>query len=467
MSLRPTPLSLALVLSLAGSANAADLTQAYDLARQSDPQLAAAEARALSQREGIVQSRAALLPQVDITGNFSDSNGDNRSVRPISLNPLFLSSSVSNNDSRTRSWNFGVRQSLYDHANYTALKASKARSAKARDDFEAATQALAVRVADAYFGVLTSIEVLVSARAEEVAVKRQLDQAEKRLEVGLAPITDVHEAQSRYDSARAASIAAQNSYDDFREALAEVTGKALNGLKGLAPDFQPALPDNQEAEAWVTLALDQNPTLRSRLLDLEASEHDIASARAGHLPTLNATFDYSDTESWGQFVTGGSVIPSKSSGNDATVGIQLRVPLFAGFATQSRVRQAIHTRDAVRDQAEQERRAVTRQTRNAFRALLNGMSEIDARAQALVSARSALEATEAGYEVGTRTIVDVLIGQQQLYAAQRELARSRHAFLVNSLRLKQAAGTVEVKDIKAVNAYLVADAEAALDQEAP
>lgn len=465
MSLRPTSLCLALALALAGPSAAADLTQAYDLARQSDPQLAAAEARALGQREGIVQARAALLPQVDITGNFSDSNGDNRSVRPISLNPLFLSSSVSNNDSRARTWNFGVRQSLYDHVNYTALRASKARSDKAHFDFATAQQDLVVRVADAYFAVLTAVETLVSAKAEELAVKRQLDQAEKRLEVGLAPITDVHEARSRYDTARAATIAAQNSYQNSHEALAEVTGKALAGLKGLAPDFQPSLPEMQAPERWVQLALDQNPTLHSRLLDLEASEHDVASARAGHLPTLNATFDYSDTESWGQFVTGGSVIPSKSSGNDATLGIQLRVPLFAGFATQSRVRQAIHTRDAVRDQSEQERRAVTRQTRNAYRALLDGISEIDARAQALVSARSALEATEAGYEVGTRTIVDVLIGQQQLYAAQRELARSRHAFLVNSLRLKQAAGTVEVKDVKAVNAYLVTDAEAALEQQ--
>lgn len=465
MLLRPTALSLALTFALAGPAVAADLSQAYDLARQSDPQLAAAEARALGQSEGIVQSRAALLPQIEINGNFSDSNGDNRSSRVISINPLIQSSSTSNIDTRSRNWVFNVNQTLYDHANYTALRASKARSAKARDDFETAQQDLIVRVADAYFTVLTAVETLVSAKAEETAVKRQLDQAEKRLEVGLAPITDVHEARSRYDTARAATIAAQNAYQNSHEALAEVTGKPLLGLKGLAPDFQPSLPEQQDPARWVQLALDQNPTLRSRLMDLEASESDIATARAGHLPTLNATFAYSDTSTYGTIVTSGRTLPTKSAGDDATVGIQLRVPLFSGFATQSRVRQAIHTRDAVRDQAEQQRRAVTRQTRNAFRALLDGISEIDARAQALVSARSALEATEAGYEVGTRTIVDVLIGQQQLYAAQTELARARHAFLVNNLRLKQAAGTVEIKDVKAVNAYLVSDAEAALDQQ--
>ncbi|PKM09403.1 MAG: hypothetical protein CVV14_00320 [Gammaproteobacteria bacterium HGW-Gammaproteobacteria-4] len=460
-----TSLSLALALALPGVAAAADLMQAYDLARQSDPQLAAAEARAFGQREGIVQARASLLPQIDATGNFSDTNADNRSLRVISINPNITSSSVSNIDSRSRNWQVAVSQSLFDYSNYTALRASRARSEQSQADYDAALDNLSVRVSDSYFAVLTAIQTLVSAKAEELAVKRQLDQAEKRLEVGLAPITDVHEAQSRYDTARAATIAAQNAYDNAGETLTEVTGKPLVGLKGLASDFQPSLPDDLQPDHWVRMALDQNPALRSRLLALEASERDIATARAGHLPTLNASISYSDSTSYGQIVTSGSTFPTSSKGNDATWGLQLRVPLFSGFATQSRVRQAIHTRDSVRDQAEQERRAVTRQTRNALRDLLSGISEIEARRQALVSARSALDATEAGYEVGTRTIVDVLVGQQQLYAAQTELARARHTFLVNSLRLKQAAGTIEVGDVKAVNAFLVADAEAALEVE--
>jgi outer membrane protein len=467
MSLRITTLSLALALALPGVASAADLMQAYELARQSDPQLAAAEARAFGQREGIVQARASLLPQIDATGNFNDTNADNRSLRVISINPTITSNSVSNIDSRSRNWQVAVSQSLFDYSNYTALRASRSRSEQSQADYDAALDNLSVRVSDSYFAVLTAIQTLVSAKAEELAVKRQLDQAEKRLEVGLAPITDVHEAQSRYDTARAATIAAQNAYDNAGEALTEVTGKPLVNLKGLPANFQPHLPDDLQPEHWVRTALDQNPTLRSRLLALEASERDIATARAGHLPTLSATISYSDSTSYGQIVTSGQTLPTSSQGNDASWGLQLRVPLFSGFATQSRVRQAIHTRDAVRDQAEQERRAITRQTRNALRDLLSGISEIDARQQALTSARSALDATEAGYEVGTRTIVDVLVGQQQLYAAQTELARARHNFLVNTLRLKQAAGTIEVSDVKAVNAFLIADAEAALDAETP
>lgn len=464
--MRLLPLYLALSIAVSGAAPAADLLQAYDLARASDPQLAAAEARALAQREGVVQSRSALLPQVDITGNFNDSNADSRATRVISINPTILSSSVSNNDIRNRNWSFNVRQTLYNHANYTALRASRARSKQSQAEYDSALDDLTVRVANSYFTVLTAIETLVSAKAEQTAVKRQLDQAEKRLEVGLAPITDVHEARSRYDSARAATIAAQNNYEDAQEALAEVTGKPLSNLRGLSSEFKPALPEQQDVNQWVQTAIAQNPILRSRLLALDAAEYDIATARAGHLPTLDATISYDDTTSYGRIVTSGLTLPTKSKGNAAVWGVQLRVPVFSGFATQSRVRQAIHSRDAIADQAEQERRAITRQTRNAFRALLNGMSEIEARRQALISAKAALEATQAGYEVGTRTIVDVLIGQQQLYAAQTELARSRHAFLVNTLRLGQAAGTLGVDDVKAVNAYLVADAEAPLREDA-
>ena len=307
--------SVALGFAISQAVSATDLIEVYQLARASDPQLAAADARRLAAEKGVAISRASLLPQINGTYGFTRTDVDASVFNPNGPDAPFASLS------RDRDAVVQGTQSIYRRRNYLDLKAARAQKARGISDYDAAVDNLLFRVADAYFGVLTAQTNLASSEAEEKAVGRQLEQAEQRFEVGLIAITDVHEARSRYDSARAASIAAQNSYDDFREALAEVTGKALNGLKGLAPDFQPVLPDNQEAEAWVRLALDQNPTLRSRLLDLEASEHDIATARADHLPTLNATFDYSDTESWGQFVTGGDVIPSKSSGNDATVGI--------------------------------------------------------------------------------------------------------------------------------------------------
>lgn len=466
MSLRLRPLSLAVLLaSVAGTAGATDLMQAYDLARQSDPQLAAAESQKMAQAEGVKISRANLLPQLDGEASISDFEGDNSgiSARPNPDGTVGFGPSSGSNDDRTRSYTLTLRQSVYSHANYTGLRASRARADRADADYVAANHALMVRVAEAYFNVLTAIETLASARAEERAVKRQLDQAEKRLEVGLAPITDVHEARARHDSARAAAISAETTLDDSREALAEITGRAMFGLKGLGEDFKPTAPTPEDAEAWVKLALEQNPALRSRLLALQAAEHDVSTARAGHMPSLGASVRRFDTATWGQSTSNALEFPSTSARDNTTVGLTLTVPLFAGGATQARVRQAIHTRDATADQYEQEQRSVTRQTRNAYRSLLAGLSEIEARQQAMVSARSALEATEAGFEVGTRTIVDVLISQQQLYQAQREHARARHGFLVNGLRLKQAAGNIAVEDVQSVNRLLVADAEAALE----
>lgn len=446
------------------SAVGADLVEAYNLARQSDPQLSAAENRLRAESENIVQARSNLLPQVSGAGNFTEGERDTTATQIISIDPEIISTSVSNAETFSRNWTLSLRQSIYDHSNYTRLKASRSRESRAEADFAAARNDLMVRVADAYFQVLTTIETLASSRAEERSVKRQLEQAEMRLEVGLSPITDVHEARARYDTSRANTIASQNAYEDALEALAEVTGQAMSGLRGLSPDFEPQLPEITDSETWVKLALENNPVLQSRLMEMQAANYDIATARSSHLPTLSATADYSDGGNTSDIRVGDNLLPRSSSSSDGyTIGIRLDVPIFTGFATQSRVRQAVNLRDASEDQAEQQRRAVTRQTRNAFRALIAGIAEVEARRLAVVSATSALEATEAGFEVGTRTIVDVLISQQQLFSAQREYAQARNLFMVNTLRLKQSAGTIAADDVIAVNTQLVADAEALLE----
>lgn len=442
MRLRPIAFAL-LLAGLAGNAAAADLMQAYELARDSDPQLAAAEAQMLAQSEGVVQSRAALLP--DVAGSASLTDSSNRG---------------SSEYSRSRSYGLRLSQSIYNHGNYTRLDKAKAKRQQAEAEYQAAANDLLVRVSDAYFNVLTAIESLASSRAEERAVKRQLDQAEKRLEVGLAPITDVHEARARYDAARANAIAAANALDDAREALAEITGRPLDNLRGLAPDYKPEHGDTRGADAWVDSALSNNPSLQARELALVAAEKDVATARAAHLPTLSASASVGDSATWQSAFPGGPNL----SGGGSEIGITLSVPIFNGFATQSGVRQALHFRDAAAEQLEQQRRAVTRQTRNAYRALVAGAAEVEARRLSVVSAQAAYEASEAGLEVGTRTIVDVLITQQSLFQAQREYARARHAFLVNSLRLKQAAGNIGLEDLQGVNRMLVHDAEAVLSR---
>jgi len=463
--LRFRPLVGAVLLAFACSgAAAADLMQAYELARQSDPQLAAAESARLAQGEGIVQSRAALLPQISGEASLSDRDGRSTSVgtRPNPDGTVSFGQSRGESDTRSRGYSANLSQSIYSHGNYTRLRASRARAARAEADYQAANHGLMLRVSESYFRVLTAIDSLVFARAERRAVKRQLDQAEQRFEVGLTAITDVHEARARYDGARANAIAAENNLDDARETLSEITGQYLQGFKGLGDAFEPAMPEPTDIGQWVNWALAQNPSLLSREYALQAAGHDIDTARSAHLPTLGGFVSWNDNAGWGTSGSNGVSFPADSTSGGTTIGLTLRVPIFEGFGTQSQVRQAVYNRDAVGDQYEQERRAVTRQTRNAYRALEAGMSEIGARLQALVSARSALEATEAGFEVGTRTSVDVLLSQQQLFQAQRNYSESRHTFLVNSLRLRQAAGNIAVKDIQDVNRFLISDAEAPL-----
>jgi len=465
MRLSLHPLASAILLAAAaGSVSAADLMDAYEMARQSDPVLSAAESRSFAQDEGIVQSRAALLPQ--LSGDVSYSRTETDSSGSQAFGTVVQPPSVSSSENTSTGWGISLRQSLFDLGNYTRLGAARARAGQVEAEYKAAQDALVVRVADAYFNVLTAIETLASSRAEERSVKRQLDQAEKRLEVGLAPITDVHEARARFDTARANAIAAANALDDAREALAEITGSEMNNLQGLAPDYVPEVPAGLLDQDWVAVAMEYNPTLLARELAVAAAEKDIGTARSGHLPSLALTAGYSDGDGDGSNDIF-SPTPANNSFDNASqttrVGITLSVPLFAGGATQSGVRQAVHFRDIATDQLEQERRSVIRQTRNAERSLGAGAAEVEARRLSVVSARAAYEASEAGLEVGTRTIVDVLITQQSLFQAQREYARARHAFLVNVLRLKQAGGTIDISDLQEVNRVLVADADAALE----
>lgn len=464
--MRLHPLALALLLTgISTQSHATDLLQAYELARQSDPVLSAAESQKDAIGENVVQSRSALLPQISGDASYTRSSSDSDGSQ--AFGSTVQPASVSSSSSTAKSYGVSIRQSVYDHSNYARLGASKIRASQAEADFDAAQDALVVRTADAYFNVLTAIETLASSRAEERSVKRQLDQADKRLEVGLAPITDVHEARARYDSARANAITAANTLDDAREALTEITGTPIDNIRGLASNYQPENNDMRSVEEWVATALASNPTLQSREKAFAAAAKDVEAARAAHYPTLSATASWRDNDNSGDneiFLplpqAGSTSFDNGSRGN--SVGISLSVPIFSGFATQSRVRQAINQRDIAADQLEQQKRSITRQTRTAYRTLVAGLAEVEARRLAVVSARAAYEAGEAGLEVGTRTIVDVLIAQQQLYLAQREYARARHAFLVNTLRLRQAAGVLEVGDVQNVNRSLTVDAEAAL-----
>lgn len=425
-------------LTRPASVAAADLFEVYELARASDPQLAAAESQRLSIAQGVPLARSVLLPQL----NGSWSAGRSKTEGSVG------GESVSN-DGRSRGYGVSLSQNIYRHSTYMNLKAARAQAARGISDYDAALDALLYRVAEAYFGVLTAQTNLASAEAEEKAVGRQLEQADQRFEVGLTAITDVHEARARYDGARAAAIQSRNALDDAFEALNELTGKSIEGVKPLKTELTLSPPEPANAEAWVDTAIANSPALASRQNLLNAADANVKSAWSDHLPYLSLSGNY------GKEYTGGDASPfSFVDPESRSLTLSLTVPLFSGGATNARYKQAVYDRDATTDQLEQTRRATVRQTRSAYRAVIAGISEVDARKQALVSAQSALEATQAGFEVGTRTIVDVLLSQQQQFAAEREYARARHGFILSNLQLKQSAGTIDVADIQAVNGML-------------
>ena len=430
---RPLAFALAIAL-LPAAAQADDLLQSYNNARNSDPQYAAAESSRAVAAERPVQARSVLLPQVNgtVSWNRVGTPGDAR---------------------RSGGWDVGASQSVFDYGNYTALRAAKAQDRAGGFDLEAAGLSLITRTSAAYFNVLVAIETLAAAEAAETALKRQFDYADKRLEVGLAPITDVHEARAQYDAARANSILARNAVQDAYQALVEITGTPVGNLKGLPDDFQPALPESRDVEGWVATALSENPSLKAQAADVEAAEHNVATARSGHYPTLGLRAGY------GKALPSLYGNPEFTGSNDAStsVGLTLSIPIFSGFATQSGVRSALAQRDIARDQLEQQKRALERNTRNAYQALVAGISEVEARRLALVSAQSAYEASQVGLEVGTRTVLDVLNNQRTLFSAQQDYAQAKYNFLQNRLLLEQAAGTLQLADLEDVNRLLTTD----------
>lgn len=456
MRFKATPLALATALVLTSSpAFAIDLMQSYVDARQNDPTLSIAESSNSISKENVKQSRSVLLPQ--ITGGAGANHTSSNTTFPF--NPAFPSQELNQSKSSSNSnLNANLDQSVFNYGNYAGLAASKARAEQSDAELVTANYALIIRVSEAYFNVLTAIDSLAAARAEERAVKRQLDNAEKRLEVGLAPITDVYDARARYNSAQASAILAGNTLYDAREALVEITNVRPDAIKGLPDDFQPKAMESLDTEIMVQNAIEQNPEIKAREQALAAAEKDIRRAKSGHYPYLNANIGYNENA----LLSGDVGDFSPTDSNQTAYNLRLVVPIFTGGNTQSQVREAVALRDIAADQLEQTKRNVTRQIRNQDRNLEAGLAEVEARRLALVSAKSALEANEVGFEVGTRTIIDVLLTQQQLFAAAREYSRARHTYLVNTLRLKQAAGVLQTGDVEAINRLLTNDAEAKL-----
>ncbi len=437
--IKKTAIAVCVCAIVTQTVQAEDLLEIYQLAVQNDPQLSQAESNYRSVGETERQAFGSFLPTVNASFNYSDSTGSSSTVDGQNFE----------SDNQVETLRVTLDQTIYDHSNYTRLDASRARTAQAEADLLAARQDLMIRVAERYLSVLTNKDAFTFTEAEEKANERQLEQAEQRYEVGLTAITDVHEARASYDQSRARAIVAKNTLDDSYEALNEITGVYTENLKVVREkvNFPPPMPANPDT--WVEQAMNANPSVLSSKFASDAAFHNIRTERAGHLPSLSANASYRDTTNdgdLGPFAT--------TNSDDTSFGFTVSVPIYAGGNVNSRTRQAQYDHESAMQRLEQDQRSVTRATRNNYRAIIAGISEVEAFRQSVISAQSALEATEAGFEVGTRTIVDVLLAQRSLFQAQRDYSGARHDLLLDELRLQASAGQITVDDLKKVNSIL-------------
>jgi len=437
------------VVPLAG---AADLGSIYQQALKNDPLIREAEANRLAARESKPQALSALLPQLNAGGRYDDSDSDGTStfIDPGSPPVPF----DQNRKGTDKSWNLTLRQSVFRWQNWAALKRADAESAQAEADYHAAQQDLILRTSEAYFNVLAAQDTLEAAQAAHDAIERQLEQSEKRFEVGLIAVTDVQEAKAAFDSATADLIQAKRNLATAQEQLRELTGNTFDELSKPGADMPLAGPDPADADAWVKLAMDQNARLTSSRLAADITRQDVSSERGGHLPSLDLVVSRSQFDSKSDFTSDGITNPNDSNSESTTYSLQVTVPIYSGGATNSRVRQAQYRHQAARERLERTARETERETRDAYLGVNSEVARVQSLRQAVESAKTALQATEAGYEVGTRTSVDVLQARQRLFEAQTNYARSRYDYLLNVLRLRLAAGTLDDHGIADINALL-------------
>jgi len=436
-------------LALSGPAHSASLLEIYQQALQGDPQIHEAEARRLAAQEAKPQARGVLLPQISVTGDWTQSDVSGSSFSIINNQTTTFSQ-----DSTTTNWGFGLRQTLFRWDQIVNLRRADKTVTKAEAVREAAQQDLIVRVAQRYFNVLAAEDRLTSINADREAIARQLEQAKQRFDVGLIAITDVQESQAAYDQSVANEIGAKRTLATAREFLREITGEYVTELNAPGEDFPLLSPDPNNETSWVNLSLQQNLNLVASRLDEQLARDEISFRRNGHYPTIDLVASTGENQSEGDAVANGF----PSSFDDTTtrdqISIQVTVPLFAGGGTSSRVREAVYLHRASREQLQRVTRETERQARDAYLGVLSEIARVKALQQAVASSRTALQATQAGYEVGTRTIVEVLNSQFALYAAITNFYQSRYEYIMNALRLKQAAGSLQVQDLEQIDQWL-------------
>ena len=427
--------SLIAGICLAIDAQAMTLLDAFNAAQAYDSQLASARGARDAAYEKSTQGFAGLLPTVSATANINRIN--------THLTTTGIDRTI---DYTQEVYQLQLRQPIYNRNNFELYEQSKLQVNAGEIQFEQARNDLALRVAQAYFDVLAAQDVISFLGAQKTAITEQLESAKRNFEVGTATITDTHEAQARFDLALAQEIAAQNDLEVKRNALAVITGQVPPELRSLRSGVKLTSPEPSSMDKWVQSAEAGNFSVIVQGLLVDIAKLEISRNRAGHFPTLDGVA----TQSQRKDLT----FTSPTTNTTSAVGLQLTIPLFAGFSTTSKIREAISLENQARANLDTAKRAAMQNARAAYLGVQSGLSQIRALEAAEVSSNSALESNKLGYDVGVRINIDVLNAQQQLYSTRRDLAKARYDTLINGLRLKAAAGTLGEVDLAELNALL-------------
>lgn len=438
-------ITLALPVASPGQSNgkAAGLIAVYEKAVNYDSELSAARSRKRAREAGISEARAALLPQVSLFGRWN------------------ISSRVDVEDSlESKQYGVELNQPLFDASAWFDFQASQKLDRQQQAELSLAQQQLMLDVAVQYFEVLRASDELDTARAQEAALRRQWEQARERYNVGLVATTEVEEARASYDASQSERISAESQLDIERESLARLTGEYHDTLERLATDFPIVSPEPNDPEAWNERALRQNWSIQAAEHAVEAAREELSASRSEHLPTLGLTagFERSETDiPTGDFSPqGGATFRSEQT--DRRIALNFEMPLYQGGGTLAQSRRVRSELETASNQLNTTRRDVRLDTRSLFRRIRTSMETVRAQRQTIVSRRSALDATRAGYNVGTRNIVEVLDAEQNYFVALRDFANARYDYVLNTLRLKQAAGTLSPGHLRELDRWLSASA---------
>jgi len=423
----------------------ADLLEVYAMAADMDPTIKIANDERNSTKEAVPLARSALLPQLNASAEYVSTQEEGYAAPafpPVPLQP------VTPSVVREHGGELSLQQSVLNLGSWFALGKANRIADQADAIYEQNEQDLFRRVAVAYFNVLSAEDTLAFTKAEKEAVAKQLDQTEHQFKVGVVAITDYKESQARYDKTVADEINALNQLENVKEALQEITGTLPDMLIPLKTKIPMEAPQPANEKEWAKTAEQYNPAIQAATFQVEASRFDVNDARAQYLPTLSMAGTYGRARS-------GS--PSHSDGNfepNWLFSVNANMNLFAGGATQAGVRQAQYKALSAKDTLEQTKRRVIYDTNTSFRNVMTSISEVHALSQAVASGKVALEATQASYEVGTRTSVDLLNSISDLYQRQQQYAQARYDYIINQLTLKQASGTLTYQDLELINDWL-------------